>query len=150
MPVGSGPQEFLCDLVEQVRASDTYGRFDRFDADHLLRPFLVAPVVSDDLPVACVVDAVTEERLRAFFRAVAAGVERSTGLVTSYVLDLSHEGFAWAVVLVGRLVVLAEGLRDVHYFGFPSTGRLAEHGADLVVRAAATAAEHPGVARVQP
>lgn len=138
---------FLRDLADQVRAGDTYGRFDRFPDEHLLRPYVVDAVARADIAVNCDVDAATTGRLRSFYQAVAAGVERAAGVMTSVVLDLSHEGFGRAVVFAGRLVVVSDVLRDVQRFGFPDLDGLARRGQHLVDGAAAVIAAHPEVAR---
>jgi probable nitrogen fixation protein len=44
------------------------------------------------------------------------------------VLDLSHEGFGWALVFSGRLLLTKKTLRDAHRFGFDSLEKLAQEG----------------------
>jgi probable nitrogen fixation protein len=92
------------------------------------------------------VDAGTEGRLRAVFETVAGETEASTGKMTSYVLDLSHEGFGRVVLFAGSLVLLAETLRDAQRFGFPTLDDLAAHGEALVARAVTAVRAHPEVA----
>jgi probable nitrogen fixation protein len=36
------------------------------------------------------------------------------------VINITHEGFGRAFILVGKLIVVDKTLRDVHRFGFPS------------------------------
>ncbi len=126
---------FLRDLVDQLRAGDTYGQFDRLSEERLLAPFVLTREQRRAIPVDGDVDAATESRLRSFFQAVSAGIENATGLVTSYVLDLSHEGFGRVVVFSGRLVIVSDVLRDAHRFGFDSLEKLSERGERLVQEA---------------
>ncbi|WP_239404831.1 NifX-associated nitrogen fixation protein [Frankia sp. Cj3] len=142
--IGNG---FVRDLVDQLRAGDTYGQFDRLGAEKLLGPFVLTAARRRELGITCDVDPATEGRLRTYYQAVAAGIEKATGQVTSYVLDLSQEGFGRVVVFVGRLVVICDVLRDAHRFGFDSIDHLAERGAALVNAAAALVGTYPEVAR---
>jgi probable nitrogen fixation protein len=138
---------FLRDLVDRLRAGDTYGHRDRVSAEKLLAPFVVTPAQRREIAISCDIDAAAEGRLRAYYQAVAAGIEKATGQVASYALDLSSEGFGRVVVFVGRLVVISDVLRDAHRFGFTSIDHLAECGEALVSAAAALAVTHPEVAR---
>ncbi|WP_131767516.1 NifX-associated nitrogen fixation protein [Candidatus Protofrankia californiensis] len=138
---------FLRDLVDQLRAGDTYGQLDRLGGEKLLDPFVLTPQRRRELGISCDVDPATEGRLRAYYQAVAAGVEKATGLVTGYVLDLSHEGFGRVTVFTGRLVVASAVLRDAHRFGFDSIDHLAERGEALVRAAVALVRTYPEVAR---
>ncbi len=136
-PGGAGPtiNGFLRDLVDQLRAADTYGQFEGLSDERLLAPFVLTREQRRDLPGDGEVDPITEGRLRSYFQAISAGVEKATGLVTSYVLDLSREGFGRVVVFAGRLVAMSDVLRDAHRFGFDSLAQLGERG-DALVRAA--------------
>jgi probable nitrogen fixation protein len=138
---------FLDDLVDQLRAGDTYGQLDRLSDGHLLRPYVVTREKQREIPIDCDVNPATEGRLRSFFQAVAAGVEKASGAFTATVLDLSHEGFGRAIVFAGKLVVVSEVLRDAQRFGFASVEALAERGDALVQQAVKLVAAHPEVAR---
>lgn len=138
---------FLRDLADQLRAGDTYGRFDRFPDEHLLRPLIISATQRAEIPVNCDVDPTTEGRLRSFYQAVAVGVEKSTGVMTGAVIDLSHEGFGRAMVLAGRLVAVVDVLRDAQRFGFPDLDALAARGEQLVAAGVALIEAHPEVAR---
>jgi probable nitrogen fixation protein len=148
---GSGaPQRlsgFLRDLADQLRAGDPYGRFDRFPDEHLLGPLILSPAQRSRIPVNCDVDPTTEGRLRAFYQAVAVGVETATGLITGAVIDLSHEGFGRALVLAGRLVAVVDVLRDAQRFGFADRESLAARGEHLVATGVALIEKYPEVAR---
>ncbi len=138
---------FLADLVGQLRAEDTYGQLDRVSDQALLRPYVVTKEKQREIPVACDVEAVTQGRIRAFYQAVAVGIEKATGAFTTAVLDLSHEGFGRVLVFAGRLIVHSEVLRDAQRFGVPSLERLAEKGETYVTEAVKILGTYPEAAR---
>lgn len=140
-------EDFGKDLIGQLRAGDTYGQLDRVSDQALLRPYVVTRERQREIPVACAVEAATEGRIRSFYQAVAAGVERESGAFTTTVVDLSHEGFGRVIVFAGRLVVLSDVLRDAQRFGFPSIERLTEKGESLVTAAVKVLDRYPEVAR---
>ena len=123
---------FLKDLIDQQRAGDTYGQLDRLSDEHMIKPFLVSREQKNEIAVNCDVDAATEARLRSFYQAVAAGLERATSLYTTVLIDLSHEGFGRAIVFAGRLIVVSDVLRDAQRFGFSSPDKLGAQGDRLV------------------
>lgn len=138
---------FLKDLIDQQRAGDTYGQLDRLSDDLMVKPFLVSRADQRGIAVNCDVEAATEARIRSFYQAVAAGIERSTGVFTTAVIDLSHEGFGRAIVFAGRLIAVSDVLRDAQRFGFESTEKLAEHGDRLVAEGVKTVERHKEAAR---
>jgi len=152
-PARPRPAPFLRDLAALVRAGDPYGRLDDVPAEQLLRTFLLAPTTAGavlaepaDGAGACTVDVLTVERLRCFYQAVAAGVERAGQVMTAVVVDVNGEGFGRVLVVAGRLVVLAESLRDAGRFGFADLPALVAAGERLVSGAVAVLDRYPGVA----
>lgn len=137
---------FVRDLVGLLRAGDSYGRLDRFSDAHLLRPFVVSQAARAGISVDCEVEAVVIERVRSFYQAAAAGVERATHVMTSVVIDISHEGFGRAAIVAGRLVALMDPLRDIQRFGFPTLEALAAAGEQLIARGTDVIDQYPGVA----
>lgn len=140
-------EQFLRDLVDQQRAGDTYGQLDRLGDDYLLKPFVVDRETARGIAVDCDVDLATQARLRSFYQAVAVGIERSTGVFTTTVLDLNHEGFGRSIIFAGRLVVVSIVLRDAQRFGFTTTEKLAKQGQKLVDSGADVVKKHLEVAR---
>ena len=70
---------------------------------------------------------------------IASLIEKRTGLMAVPVINITHEGFGRAFVLVGKLIVVDKTLRDVHRFGFPSledlcakTEQIIEKGVGLI------------------
>ncbi len=139
---------FLAELIRQIRASDPYGGFDGLSEEALLRPYLLTAERRQALPLLGDLDQATEGRLRNFYQAVAAAIEKETGAMVNYVLDLSHEGFGRVVLFAGRLVLLSKTLRDAHRFGFASREQLAAEGEKLVRAGVEALRRFPEVAAV--
>ncbi|BCL34527.1 NifX-associated nitrogen fixation protein [Nostoc sp. MS1] len=123
---------FLKTLVLQIRGQDAYGVYRSWSDDLLLKAFVVTKQKKREISIEGEVDAVTQARIMSFFRAVAARIEQETGLISQVVIDLSHEGFGWALVFSGRLLLTVKTLRDAHRFGFDSLEKLAEEGEKFV------------------
>ncbi|KJE22620.1 putative nitrogen fixation protein [Frankia torreyi] len=131
----SEAKDFLRDLLDQVRAGDSYGQLDRFSDSQLLAPFVVTKEQRRTIATNCDLDIATAARLRSFYQAVAAATEKATGAFTTTILDLNSEGFGRVIIFAGRLVVLDNALRDVQRFGFNSSEELAARGEALVLGA---------------
>ncbi|MBD2345618.1 NifX-associated nitrogen fixation protein [Anabaena subtropica] len=125
---------FLKALVLQIRGQDAYGVYRSWSDDLLLKGFVVTKQKKREISVQGEVDPVTIARIMSFFKAIAARIEQETGLISQVVLDLSHEGFGWALVFSGRLILTVKTLRDAHRFGFDSLEKLAEEGDRYVER----------------
>ena len=123
---------FLKTLVQQIRGQDTYGVYRNWSDELILKPFVVTKQKKREISLEGEVDPITQARIMAFFRAVAAAIEQETGLISQVVIDLSHEGFGWALVFSGRLLLTKKALRDAHRFGFDSLEKLAEEGENYV------------------
>jgi probable nitrogen fixation protein len=50
------------------------------------------------------------------------------------VINLTHEGFGRAFVIVGKLIVVDKTLRDIHRYGFPSFAKLNEEGDKMIAK----------------
>lgn len=123
---------FLKTLVQQIRGQDTYGVYRNWSDELILKPFVVTKQKKREISLEGEVDPVTQARIMAFFRAVAADIEKETNLISQVVINLSHEGFGWALVFSGRLLLAKKALRDAHRFGFESLEKLAEEGENYV------------------
>jgi probable nitrogen fixation protein len=139
---------FLKVLVKQIRGQDTYGVYRSWSDELILKPFVVTKQKKREISVEGEVDPITQARIMAFFRAVAADIERETGLISQVVIDLSHEGFGWALVFSGRLLLAVKTLRDAHRFGFDSLEKLAEEGENFVQKGIDLAKRFPEVGKL--
>ncbi|RCJ29013.1 hypothetical protein A6770_01050 [Nostoc minutum NIES-26] len=139
---------FLKTLVQQIRGQDTYGFYRNWSDELILKPFVVTKQKKREISLEGEVDPATQARIMAFFRAVAAGIEQETGLISQVVIDLNHEGFGWALVFSGRLLLAVKTLRDAHRFGFDSLEKLAEEGEKFVQKGIDLAKRFPEVGKL--
>ncbi len=138
---------FLKAIVQQIRANDPYGTYRSWSDELLLKPYVVSKAQKREISVDGDVDPITKGRILAFYRAIASRIEEETGLLSQVVIDLSHEGFGWALVFAGRLLLVARTLRDAQRFGFDSLEKVDAEGEKLVQAAIALAQKYPEVGR---
>jgi probable nitrogen fixation protein len=119
---------FLQELVKQVRAQDNYGVYRSWNDELVLANFIVSKQQKSQISVEGEVDVATQLRILYFHRAIAARIEKETNKLCQVAIDLSHEGFGWALVWTGHLIVLSRTLRDAHRFGYSSLKKLATQG----------------------
>ncbi|MDJ0713111.1 MAG: NifX-associated nitrogen fixation protein [Prochloraceae cyanobacterium] len=123
---------FLQELARQVRAYDTFGVYSKWTDELVLAAFVVSKERKSKISLEGEVDPATQLRILCFYRTIAMLVEKETGQLCQVVIDLNHEGFGWALVWSGRLMVTARSLRDAHRFGYVSLAKLAAQGERLV------------------
>lgn len=138
----------LQEIVRQIRGQDTYGVYRTWSDELVLKPFVVTKEKKRQISIDGEVDPVTKARIMTYFRAIATRIEQETGLIGQVVVDLSHEGFGWALVFCGRLLVVAKTLRDAQRFGFDSFEKLEAEGEKLVQKGIELAQRYPEVGRV--
>lgn len=136
---------FLKALVQQIRAQDSYGFYRNWTDELILKPYIITKQKKREISVEGEVDPATISRINAFFRAVAASIEKETGLISNVVIELGHEGFGWALVFSGRLLLAVKTLRDAHRFGFDSFEKLDEEGTKFVEKGIDLAKRFPEV-----
>lgn len=139
---------FLKALIQQIRGQDSYGFYRKWTDDLILKPFVVTKQKKKEIPIDGEVDPATKARIMTFYRTVAARIEQETGLLSQVVVDLSHEGFGWALVFAGRLLLVSKTLRDAHRFGFESLEKLAEEGEKLAEKGVELAKRFPDVGKL--
>jgi probable nitrogen fixation protein len=139
---------FLKAIVQQIRGQDTYGVYRNWSDELILKPYVVSKQKKREISLEGEVDPITQARIMAFYRAVAACIEKETGLISQVIVDLSHEGFGWALVFSGRLLLVARTLRDAHRFGFDSLEKVAEEGTKLVDKGIELANRFPEVGKI--
>ena len=139
---------FLKAIVQQIRANDPYGTYRNWADELLLKPYVLSKAQKREISVEGDVDLITQSRVMAFYRAVAYRIEEESGLLSQVVIDLSHEGFGWALVFSGRLLLVSKTLRDAQRFGFASLEKLNDEGEKLVTRGIELAKRFPEVADV--
>ncbi|NJL89990.1 MAG: NifX-associated nitrogen fixation protein [Coleofasciculaceae cyanobacterium SM2_1_6] len=139
---------FLKAIAQQIRANDGYGTYRNWSDELLLKSFVVTKAQKREISVEGEVDPITKGRILAFYRAIAYRIEGETGLLCQVVIDLSHEGFGWALVFSGRLLLVSKTLRDAQRFGFDSLEKLEVEGTKIVNSGVNLANRFPEVGRI--
>ncbi len=137
---------FAAQLVQQIRAEDTHGSWDRKTDAELLDPFIVDKERRRAMPIIGDPDPDTLWRLGIFYGALCLAIERQCGIMVTPMMKMSHEGFGRMVLIAGRLVVVNKSLRDVHRFGFDSAEKLNTEADKFLASAAEIIAKYPEVA----
>jgi len=139
---------FLQAIVQQIRANDPYGTYRNWSDELLLKPYAIPKKQRREIPVEGEVDPITMGRILAFYRAVAARIETETGQLAQVVVDLSHEGFGWALIFSGRLILVSKTLRDAQRFGFDTLEKLNAEGEKLVKKGVELGNSYPEVCKL--
>jgi len=138
--------DFANEMVRQMRAIDTYGTYDDWPLEKILEPFVLTKEKKREIPVVGDPDEITMSRVKAFYNAISAMIEKECGLMAVPMMNLSHEGFGRAIITVGKLVVMDRTLRDVHRFGFPSLSKMKDEADKLLSVALEIIGKYPEVA----
>ncbi len=138
--------DFAKEMVRQMRAVDTYGTYDNWPTSKILEPFVLTKEKKREIPVVGDPDEIVMSRVKAFYNAISALIEKECGLMAVPMLNLTHEGFGRAIITVGKLVVMDKTLRDVHRFGYPSLSKLKDEADKLLSVALEIIGQHPKVA----
>lgn len=139
---------FATEMVRQMRAIDTYGSYDDWPVNKILKPFVLTKEMKRDIPIVGDPDEITLARVKAFYHAIATLIEKDCRLMAVPMMNLSHEGFGRVVITVGKLLVMDKTLRDVHRFGFPSLSKMKEDAEKLITAALDIITKHNDVARM--
>lgn len=138
--------DLAVELVRQIRAIDAYGTLDNQSDAEVLAPFILTKDEKRELPIVGDPDELVVARMRAFYNAISALIEKECGLMAVPLLNLTHEGFGRALITVGKLVVMDKTLRDVHRFGFGSLSKLKDEADGILSVALKIIGEHSDVA----
>lgn len=118
--------EIVVEMLKQLRALDTYDTYEGWSEAKIIDPLVLTKERRREIPIVGDPDDITLARVKAYYNSIASLVEKKTGLMAVPVINITHEGFGRALVLVGKLIVVDKVLRDVHRFGFPSLEDLNE------------------------
>lgn len=138
--------DFTTEMVRQMRAIDTYGTYDDWPVTKILSPFVLTKEMKREIPVIGDPDEIILARVKAFYNAIAAMIEKECRLMAVPMLNLSHEGFGRVIITVGKLVVMDKTLRDVHRFGFESLSKMKDEADKLLSVALEIIGKHSEVA----
>ena len=139
---------FVHQMVVQLRAVDSYGTYDNWSDEKVIDPLILTKERKKEIPVVGDPDEIVISRLKAYYNALASMIEKESGLMAVPVVNLTHEGFGRAFIIVGKLVALDKTLRDVHRFGFPSVEKLAQDSEKLINKAVELVTSHREVAEL--
>jgi probable nitrogen fixation protein len=128
---------FIKQMIVQLRAMDSYGTYDTWKDVDVIDPMILTKERRREIPVVGDPDETTMSRVKAYYNAIAQTIERETGLMAAPVINITHEGFGRALILVGKLVALDKILRDTHRFGFDSLDHLITEAEKLIGKATA-------------
>jgi len=138
--------DFAIEMVRQMRALDAFGTYDSWPAAKMLEPFVLTKEQKREIPLVGDPDANVLSRVKAFYNAIAALIEKECALMAVPTINLTHEGFGRALITVGKLVVMDKTLRDVHRFGFPSLSKMKDEADKLLSVALEIIGEYPKAA----
>ncbi len=138
--------DFATEMLRQMRAMDSYGTYDNYTPAKILEPFILTKAMKREIPIIGDPDEITIARVKAFYNAIAALIEKECKLMAVPMLNLTHEGFGRAIITVGKLVVADRTLRDVHRFGFESLSKMKDEADKLLSVSLTLIGEHPAVA----
>jgi len=112
--------DVIVEMLKQLRALDTYDTYEGWSEAQIIDPMVLTKERKREIPIVGDPDETTLARVKAYYNAIASLIEKKAGLMAVPVINITHEGFGRAFVLVGKLIVVDKTLRDVHRFGFPS------------------------------
>jgi len=139
---------FVRQMVVQLRAMDSYGTYDNWSDEKVVAPLILTKERKREIPVVGDPDEVVVARVKAFYNALSSLIEKESGLMAVPVINLTHEGFGRAFIVVGKLITFDKTLRDVHRFGFPSFEKMIEEGEKMIAKATGLIAAHREVAEL--
>ena len=81
--------DFAIEMVRQMRAIDLYGTFDEWPAARILDPFILTKERKREIPVISDPDEIVMARVKVFYNAIAALIEKECGLMAVPTVNLS-------------------------------------------------------------
>ncbi len=144
-------EEILKEIVNQIRAYDTYGTWEKkSDHDILNHLFLTKPEKQASLSLMghCEVDPKALLKLHAYFKAIGVLIEKSSGLLTSVVINLDEEGNGIVLIYSGRLILVNKSIRDANKFRFKSLDEMALQAQKFIDKALELVEKYSEVANI--
>ncbi|MDO9241736.1 MAG: NifX-associated nitrogen fixation protein, partial [Methylicorpusculum sp.] len=134
--------DFVVEMLKQLRAVDTYDTFEGWPEEKIIDPLILTKERKREIPIVGDPDEITITRLKSYYNAIASLIEKKTGLMAVPFVNLTHEGFGRALIMVGKLIVTDKTLRDVHRWGFPSLEALCVESEKQIEKALAFIEKH--------
>ncbi len=129
--------DVVAEMLKQLRALDTYDTYEGWSDEKIIDPLILTKERKREIPIIGDPDEITLARIKAYYNSIASLIEKKTGKMAVPVINITHEGFGRAFVLVGKLIVVDKILRDVHRFGFPSLEDMCSKTDAVIDKAAA-------------
>ena len=129
--------EFVILMARQLRAMDGYGTYDTWSDAKVLDQMILTKERRRAIPVVGDPDEITLSRVKAYYNALSQQLESKVELMAVPVINITHEGFGRALILVGKLVAHDKTLRDVHRFGFDSLEKMVAEADKIISKAQA-------------
>lgn len=112
--------DVVVEMLKQLRAIDTYDNYEGWSEEKIIDPLILTKERKREIPIIGDPDEITLARIKAYYNSIASLIEKKSALMAVPVINITHEGFGRALVIVGKLIVVDKILRDVHRFGFPT------------------------------
>lgn len=138
--------EVVAEMVKQLRALDTYDSYEGWPEEKIIDPLVMTKERKREIPIIGDPDETTLARIKAYYNSIASLIEKKSGLMAVPVINITHEGFGRAFILVGKLIIVDKILRDVHRFGFSSLEDMAEKTEKVIDKAVALIDQYREVA----
>jgi probable nitrogen fixation protein len=138
--------DFIKEMLRQTRALDNYGQWDGMTPQEILDSYVLTKERKREIPVIGDPDDQIISRVKSFHNAIAVLIEKECRLMAVPFVQLTHEGFGRALIVVGKLVVMDRTLRDVHRFGFESLSKMKTEADKYLGVAIEIIGKHPDVA----
>jgi probable nitrogen fixation protein len=127
--------EEVTEMLKQLRAMDTYDTYEGWSEAKIIDPLVLTKERKREIPIVGDPDEITLARVKAHYNAIASLIEKKSGFMAVPMINITHEGFGRALVMVGKLIVVDKVLRDVHRFGFSSLSEFCEKTEQAVSKA---------------
>jgi probable nitrogen fixation protein len=127
--------DIVQDMIKQLRAIDTFGSYDGWSEAKIIDPLVLTKERKQQIPVIGDPDEMTLARVKAYYNSLSSLIEKKSGLMAVPMVNITHEGFGRALIMVGKLIIVDKILRDVHRWGFPSLEKLCEQTDATIAKA---------------
>jgi len=128
---------FYRNLVKQVRATDAYGSYAKYNDDDLVRMKYVKAVESapGQAPQPARSELKNEQvalNIKMYLQAVCVTLEKITGQITSLMTEAGCDGSVQALVYTGDLIIMNKTFGGIGGFQYGSLDKLKESGRKLL------------------
>ncbi len=126
---------FVAEMLKQLRSLDSYDTYDGWSKAKIIDPLVLTKERKQEIPVIGDPDEITLARVKAYYNAIASSIEKDCGLMAVSFINITHEGFGRALIMVGKLIVVDKTLRDIHRFGFANLDKMCDQSDKLISKA---------------